>query len=159
MVLLVGFVLSAMVSGCQESRVVVADDHPVYEAKSSGPPPWAPAHGYRAKHRYHYYPSSYVYLDIDRRLYFYMSGGSWRVSASLPVGISIEVGESVLLEMDTDTPYHYHTDVVKHYPPGQAKMKGRGKGKGIRSEFSFSQTGALSHRNFGSKFVLVRKIC
>ena len=134
MALLVGFVLSIMISGCEKSTLVIADDHPVYEAKNSGPPPWAPAHGYRAKHTYHYYPSTYVYFDIDRRLYFYMSGGSWRVSASLPAGISIAVGESVVLEMDTDTPYHYHTDVVKHYPPGQAKKmdkdKGKGKGKG-----------------------------
>ena len=132
MVLLVGFVLSAMVSGCQVSRVVVADDHPVYEEKGSGPPPWAPAHGYRAKHKYHYYPSSYVYFDIDRRLYFYMSAGQWRVSASLPADIRIEVGDSVVLEMDTDTPYPYHTDVVKNYPPGQAKkmQKGNAKGKG-----------------------------
>ena len=134
MVLLVGFIFSVMVSGCQESRVVVADDHPVYEAKDSGPPPWAPAHGYRAKHRYNYYPSSYVYFDIDRILYFYLSAGQWRVSASLPADIRIEVGESVVLEMDTDTPYRYHTDVVKHYPPGQAKKmqkdNGKGKGKG-----------------------------
>ena len=132
MVLLAGFVLSTMISGCQKSRVVVVDDHPVYEAKSPGPPPWAPAHGYRAKHRYHYYPSSYVYFDIDRRLYFYVSAGQWRVSASLPADIRIEVGDSVVLEMDTDTPYRYHTDVVKNYPPGQAKkmQKGNAKGKG-----------------------------
>ena len=110
--------------------MVVGDDHPVYEAKDSGPPPWAPAHGYRAKHRYYYYPTSYVYFDIDRRLYFYMSAGQWRVGASLPAGISIEVGESVLLEMDSDTPYHYHGDVVRHYPPGQAKKMGNDKGKG-----------------------------
>lgn len=133
MVLLVGFVLSAMVPGCQESRVVVADDHPVYETMGAGPPPWAPAHGYRAKHRYHYYPSSYVYFDIDRKLYFYISAGQWRVGASLPGGISIEAGESVLLEMDTDTPYQYHTDVVKHYPPGQAKKMEKGNTKGKKN--------------------------
>lgn len=31
-----------------------------------GPPPWAPAHGYRAKHSYHYYPSAEVYFDTGR---------------------------------------------------------------------------------------------
>ena len=37
-----------------------------------GPPPHAPAHGYRAKHTYRYYPDASVYFDISRKIYFYL---------------------------------------------------------------------------------------
>ena len=35
-----------------------------------GPPAHAPAHGYRAKHAYRYYPSSCVYFDASKKVYF-----------------------------------------------------------------------------------------
>lgn len=85
------------------------------------PPPWAPAHGYRAKHQYLYYPSAQVYFEPARGVYFYFSGGRWSVSASLPNSIHIDRGAAVTLDMDTDKPYKYHSDVVNHYPPGQGK--------------------------------------
>ena len=104
---------------------------PVYTPPpESGPPPWAPAHGYRAKHHYYYYPDSQVYFDAGRSLYFYFSGGGWQASVSLPSGIQISAGEYVSLDMDVDRPYVYHSDVEKKYPPGQLKNKGKGKGKG-----------------------------
>jgi hypothetical protein len=130
--LLVGMVsLFLMVSGCHHSGVVV-EEGPVYTPApaESGPPPWAPAHGYRAKHRYYYYPASYVYFDIGRKLYFHFDGGQWRASVSLPAGIHIEAGDYVALDMDTDRPYTYHSDVAKRYPPGQAKKQDQTKGKG-----------------------------
>ncbi len=95
-----------------------------------GPPPWAPAHGYRAKHHYYYYPDSHVYFDTGRSLYFYYSGNAWQASVSLPSGIRISAGEHVALDMDSDRPYVYHSDVEKRYPPGQLKKQGKGKGKG-----------------------------
>jgi len=121
-----------MLAGCAGGRVVVGDSPPPPgpPAYEKGPPPWAPAHGYRAKYQYRYYPSSYVYYDTGRGLYFYYEGGDWRVGVSLPSHIHIAVGDYVTLEMDTDRPYRYHSDVVKRYPPGQAKDKGGGKGKG-----------------------------
>jgi hypothetical protein len=94
-----------------------------------GPPPWAPAHGYRAKYQYRYYPSASVYFDIGRKLYFYLHLGEWRVSTTLPTRIRIDVGEYVILEMDTDRPFLFHTEVVKRYPPGHPKQKHKGKGK------------------------------
>jgi hypothetical protein len=103
---------------------------PVYTPPpESGPPPWAPAHGYRAKHHYYYYPDSQVYFDAGRSLYFYFSGGGWQASVSLPSGIQISAGEYVSLDMDVDRPYLYHSDVEKRYPPGQLKKKGKGKDK------------------------------
>jgi len=124
--------LLLMAFGCQHSRVVVGEG-PVYTRAPSpepGPPPWAPAHGYRAKHHYYYYPASYVYFDTGRRLYFYYSDNQWQVSVSLPGAIHIDGGDYVALDMDTDRPYTYHSDVVRRYPPGQAKKLERGKGKG-----------------------------
>jgi hypothetical protein len=94
-----------------------------------GPPPHAKAHGYRRRHTYRYYPSSYVYFDCTRKVYFYLEGSVWRMSASLPASIRIDLKEAVSLEMDTDKPYVHFGAHKKKYPPGQAK-KGAGKGKG-----------------------------
>jgi hypothetical protein len=99
----------------------------VHERPSAGlPPPWAPAHGYRAKHVYYYYPGQYVYYDTVRQIYFYQSGGGWASSAALPAGVRIDVRSYRVLEMDSDAPYTYHHDVVKRYPPGQAKKQEKG---------------------------------
>ena len=132
MALLLSIGFLAMVVACHHHTVVV-EERPVYvpaPAPEPGPPPWAPAHGHRAKHNYYYYPASSVYFDTGRSLYFYYGTGQWQVSASLPAAIHIDVGEHVVLDMDTDRPYTYHSEVAKRYPPGQAKKFEAGKGKG-----------------------------
>jgi len=137
-VLLLAFGMAIAIWGCERSKVVIIEKRPEYKAPSPGPPPWAPAHGHRAKYRYYYYPATYVYFDVGRSLYFYYQSDQWRVSASLPVGIQINVGEYVVLEMDDDKPYKFHSEVAKRYPPGQQKKldkendKEKGKGKGKR---------------------------
>jgi len=100
---------------------------PAPSPPESGPPPWAPAHGRRARYQYYYYPESYVYFDAGRRLYFYFYGDAWQVSVSLPSGMHIRAGEYVRLDMEVDRPYLYHSDVEKRYPPGQLKKKGKHK--------------------------------
>ncbi len=118
-----------MASGYYHSKVVVQEG-PVYTPTpppESGPPPWAPAHGYRAKHHYYYYPASYVYYDVGTRMYFYHDGGQWQVSVSLPAGLHVQAEDYVALDMDRDKPYTYHSDVAKRYPPGQAKKAKRNK--------------------------------
>ena len=135
-IILIALGLSLFQGGCTLSignapGPVYAPAPPPPPPPQSGPPPWAPAHGYRAKHSYYYYPDSYVYFDVGRSLYFYYSGGGWQASVSLPSGIHIAAGEYVALEMDADRPYIYHSDVEKRYPPGQMKKKEKGdKGKG-----------------------------
>jgi hypothetical protein len=94
-----------------------------------GPPPWAPAHGYRAKHRYRYYPSFYLYFDVGRKLYFYLEGDSWHVSARLPIGIHLEYAQYVSIELETDRPYECFPEHRKKYPPGQAKKNKQHKWK------------------------------
>ena len=96
-----------------------------HEVKKGGPPPHAPAHGYRAKYKYRYYPASSVYYDMDRGLYFYLEGPDWQISASLPHAIQVGLGDHVVLEMEADKPY-IHYDEHKHkYPPGQFKNKNK----------------------------------
>tara|TARA_B100000614_G_scaffold256503_2_gene275166 strand:+ start:13 stop:471 length:459 start_codon:yes stop_codon:yes gene_type:complete len=125
------FCLGAM-TGCT-SVSLTAGDSPgsIEHRRGNGPPPWAPAHGYRAKHSYRYYPDSRVYYERSRGVYFYYRNGEWQVSASLPAEIRIGLGDYVTVEMDADRPYVYHSDVEAKYPPGQAKKwKGKGKKKG-----------------------------
>ena len=141
------FIISTVFTiGCAGSKIKVEyekDDSPEYSEENSeysetdqkykhkkgGPPPHAPAHGYRAKHHYHYYPSSSVYYDNDRKLYFYLKGDNWEVGASLPSSIRVRLGDYVSIEMETDQPYIYHADHVKKYPPGQMKKKNKKKYK------------------------------
>jgi len=78
------------------------------------PPPWAPAHGYRAKHQYHYYPGQQVYYAPDRNKYYYQQQGFWRSAFSLPSWIRL--GEKVILDMITPNPYEHHPAVYKQYP-------------------------------------------
>ena len=125
-------VLSYALSGCTSARIAIGDRPPGsegYHKTKGGPPPWAPAHGYRAKHQYRYYPEQSVYYDDRRGVYFYYRNGQWEVSANLPVGIEIEFGNYITLEMDTDKPYIYHNDVEAKYPPGKVKNKAKKREK------------------------------
>lgn len=96
---------------------------------SKGPPPWAPARGFRAKYQYRYYPSSYVYFDVKRTLFFYRSGEVWMQSYKLPPAIHLNVDNYVTLNMGVDKPYEFHHNVAKKYPPGLNKKKYKKKVK------------------------------
>ncbi|MGD8549513.1 MAG: hypothetical protein PVJ20_13305 [Desulfobacterales bacterium] len=103
--------------------------HKVKKAKKGGPPPHAPAHGYRAKYNYRYYPSCRVYYDDYRKLYFYLEGDNWRISASLPHALQLGLGGYVSIEMDEDKPYIYYEEHKRKYPSGQFKNKYKRKNK------------------------------
>lgn len=89
------------------------------ESKQNGPPDHAPAHGYRAKHMYQYYPAASVYRDTDTGMYFYLSGSNWQVGASLPDALKVKLGSSVSIELDTDKPYIYNNQHREQYSNGQ----------------------------------------
>ena len=96
--------------------------------KKGGPPPHAPAHGFRAKHQYRYYPNCNVYHDRSRNMFFYMKGDGWAAGASLPTSLESSLGVSVNLDMDTDKPYEHNAQHVKEYPkekykPGKVAKK------------------------------------
>ena len=96
---------------------------------SKGPPPWAPAHGLKSKHKYRYYPSSSVYFDMKRAVYFYRTGDVWIESHKLPLTIYLNVDNYVILAMDADKPYKYHKKVAERYPHGLDKKKSKRKVK------------------------------
>ena len=133
-VVLVGFGILQLtfLPSCNVKRAGVEVGAPPPEAgppPKGGPPPWAPAHGRRAKYRYRYYPSFYIYFDIGRRVYFYLEGDKWRMSARLPSAIRVGSADYVTIELKTDKPYEYFSEHKKQYPPGQAKQKKQHKWK------------------------------
>lgn len=101
-----------------------------YGGKKGGPPPHAPAHGYRAKYRYHYYPSSEIYFDSGRGLYFYYSDKKWHASATLPLNLGSNLGGYVTIDMDSDKPYSEHAAHKSKYPPGGGAKNGTKAGNG-----------------------------
>ncbi|MES2811039.1 MAG: hypothetical protein V4670_01080 [Bacteroidota bacterium] len=89
---------------------------------AQGPPPWAPAHGYRAKTRYVYFPDQNIYYDLQARNYIYLSGPNWVVKTSLPkLFLGINLGKSSQVELDFygDRPYRYNTTHVVKYKKGK----------------------------------------
>lgn len=94
-------------------------------AVHADPPPWAPAHGYRAKHyrdnyyphqyRYIYYPRYNVYYAPQTQLWFWLGGGRWRVGASLPGSIVVAGAPGVSIVLGTERPYEENAYVVEHY--------------------------------------------
>ena len=101
-----------------------------HKNKKKGPPAHAPAHGYRAKHKYQYYPDCKVYHDTDRGVYFYLKGDNWEVGASLPLPLKDNLGTSVSLELDTDKPYAHNAEHTKQYP----SKKSKGKKKWVKNK-------------------------
>jgi len=107
-----------LLTGCRGARVEVSTAPP-----KAGPPPHAPAHGYRANHIYHYYPSAYVYYEPARSLYFYYENERWEAGVTLPNHIKISIGERVIIRMDNDRPYRKFNAHKKQHPPARLKKR------------------------------------
>lgn len=72
-----------------------------------GPPPWAPAHGYRAKTRYVYFSDYNVYYDHERGVYISLGGNNWQITAKLPSilsGVDLTAAVKVDLDFSGDDP-------------------------------------------------------
>lgn len=91
--------------------------------KKGGPPPHAPAHGYRAKHQYRYYPCCSTYYDAGRGVWFYIKTGDWTIGASIPTDLKVQLGHYVNISMDTDQPYEFNDEHRKEYPAEKYKKK------------------------------------
>ncbi|MFP5223553.1 MAG: hypothetical protein ACLGSA_14775 [Acidobacteriota bacterium] len=82
-----------------------------------GPPPWAPAHGYRAKQKYRYYPRYNVYQDPASGLFFSFQAGAW-VKGDLPPDLNPHrLGRGYTFEGDLDEPYRGNSSHKKKYKP------------------------------------------
>ena len=65
-------------SGCV-ALVERPADVEVVESERQGPPPWAPAYGWRRKNEtYFYYPVTQVYYYPSVRRYYWLEGREWR---------------------------------------------------------------------------------
>jgi len=92
------------------------------------PPPWAPAHGYRAKqYSYVHYPSAEIYYAPESRMWFWLSGGNWRFGASLPVEYRPYATGGVSIVLETERPYVQHTYVVERYGKPQRHSGDKGR--------------------------------
>ncbi len=119
--------LSLLLTGCV-AVVERPPDAAVVESDRRGPPPWAPAHGWRRKHEtYYYYPAAQVYYYPSVGRYYWIEGREWRYGSRLPRYFVVEDDKRVVLELD----YEPHTDHAKFkalYPPDYHE-RDRGKGR------------------------------
>ncbi len=91
----------------------------VKKVKKHGPPPWAPAHGYRKNTRHVYFPAQQTYFDIDRGVYISLKGGKWEVSASIPLslkGVDLKVAAKIELDFSGENPQSLFGEHKKKYP-------------------------------------------
>lgn len=88
------------------------------------PPPWAPAHGKRAKqeqqyqqreYRYVYYPAQQVYYSPEQQLWFWMSSGAWQLGVALPAQYNIRSSNGIRVTLDAARPYVMHAHVEEQY--------------------------------------------
>ena len=107
----------SVLAGC----VAVVDKPPetvIVESDRRGPPPWAPAHGWRRKHEtYYYYPVVQVYYYPSVRRYYWLEGTVWRYGERLPRYYVIEPAKRVVLNLDYE-PHTKHEKIKAVYPPG-----------------------------------------
>jgi len=91
----------------------------VKKVKHHGPPPWAPAHGYRKNTRHIYFPVHQTYFDIDRGIYISLKGDKWEVSASKPLslkGVDLKVAAKIELDFNGEKPQSLFGEHKRKYP-------------------------------------------
>lgn len=83
------------------------------------PPPWAPAHGYRAKqareYRYVYYPAQQVYYAPETSTWFWLNGGNWQFGVNLPAQYQGYGSAGVPVVLHSNRPYVEHVYVEEQY--------------------------------------------
>ena len=104
--------LPIFTSGC-----VVEERGRVVESDRGGPPPWAPAYGYRRQETYYYYPDVEVYFYPSVRRYYWLERGEWRYGSQPPRQVVIEERTRVTLDLDFE-PHTQHAKIKNNYPPG-----------------------------------------
>jgi hypothetical protein len=103
-------------SGCV-AVVEKPSDTAVAETDRNGPPPWAPAHGWRRQHEtYYYYPASQVYYYPSAHRYYWLEGREWRYGERLPRYYVIQEDRRVVLDLDSE-PHTQHAKIREMYPP------------------------------------------
>lgn len=100
----------------------------------ANPPPWAPAHGQRAKqerereYHYVYYPAQQVYYAPEQQLWFWMNGGSWQLGVNLPAQYRVGSASGIQVSLSSERPYTQHTYVEQNYGKPWREKHGQGHG-------------------------------
>ena len=127
MILFINFLLFLLACGTTRGGIRIEKGKSTVQkyptTVKKGPPSHAPAHGYRAKFRYQYYPSCSVYFDIDRKIYFYLNDNDWQTTVSVPGHLHVKLKSYVVLEIDTDKPFKYYKEHKKKYASGKTKKQ------------------------------------
>jgi hypothetical protein len=123
-------------TGCSTTGggVHIGGKQPRVVAAPSGPPAHAPAHGYRAKHHYRYYPREQVYFDPGRKVFFYLDGPNWRMAASLPRPQQVNLTYFVLIETNHEKPYLEFDKHKTKYPKHKDTEKKKKIGNDYKGE-------------------------
>jgi hypothetical protein len=129
------------------------------------PPPWAAAHGQRAKevevreYRYVYYPTQQVYFAPETRSWFWLNGSAWQGGLNLPAQRHVNAasgGVSVLL--NTPRPYVEHVYVEEHYGrPWRERHKGKERQR--MSNRRHSTEGTLAFPLLADELDKMRCVC
>lgn len=93
------------------------------KSNGQGPPPWAPAHGFRAKTRHVYFPEYNLYFDIEKRVYIHFQAGRWSISVDLPTrlgNINLRNASKFELDIDIDNPQIYNGEHQMRFRPKYA---------------------------------------
>ncbi len=144
----------ALLMGCAGSTAVRYDSHPHYEHSDvhyrSGPPPYAPAHGYR--HHYHNHDMIYdsgirAYIIVgladyyyDNGYYFRYSNQRWQSSGRLDGGWNVTDEHRVPQRL-------WNTRAKKHYYDNDQ----RGQAHNYKSDKERYRNGHENHRGNSDK--------
>ena len=79
--------------------------------------------GSQKEYSYRYYPLCAVYYDTNRKLYYYLQDGSWKIFSYLPRNFNRNLDYYVKLNMDTDKPYIYFDNHIRQFPPRDSGKK------------------------------------
>ena len=111
--------------GCHDQRYTRRDQrgHGYYYNRSQNAPPGhygrRPHAQAYLQHEYLYYPTSQVYHDHQRNLYFYQEQGRWQSARQLPRGMHLESREGVRIDMDDERPYTRFEEHRAQHPSGR----------------------------------------
>lgn len=106
------------------------------QKKGGGPPPWAPAHGYRAKTRHVFFPAYNVYYDLIKGVFIHPVGPKWVITPKPPLllkGVDLKKAKQVELDLNVDNPHKHNAEHIKLHKikpaPGKALVKTTPSGK------------------------------
>ena len=75
------------------------------------------------EYSYRYYPLCSVYYDTNRKLYYYLQDGGWKIFSHLPRNFNRELDYYVKLNMDTDKPFIYFDNHIRQFPPKDSRKQ------------------------------------